>query len=215
MGDIPHEKQFHFRDGTSAKSLDELKGKIESISYDEFYGHVSDGKNDFANWIEHVLANKELATRLRSVGSIVETVELLNEELYPEEPQHDAHTESDDLQGRIEEQLFADHDETSQGGRGEKDDRSDRPALLFEPEVEEVDQPSVETDVTERFMDEPERREGQRVTTDEPPHVPITERLDLHPIHREEHMKFMVMQFLGGMLLGFIFGFILAKVIGI
>jgi hypothetical protein len=100
--DIPYEKQFHFRDGTSVGSLEQLKRKIESISYQEFYFHVNVEKNDFANWVYYVLREEQLAADLRKVTSIVETVEIINDYLHPR-PITAMRT---DAQSRIEQAIF-------------------------------------------------------------------------------------------------------------
>ena len=61
------EQQFHFPDGTSVSSVDALRDKIETISYDVFYHHVSDSKNDFANWVYDVFSDKKLAEQMNNV----------------------------------------------------------------------------------------------------------------------------------------------------
>lgn len=98
---IPPEKQFHFRDGTSIGSLDQLKEKLEGISYQEFYHHVNDEKNDFANWVRYVLRDEDLADDLEKVTSIVETVEIIGNYLQP----HPVEDTSEDLQTKIEDEL--------------------------------------------------------------------------------------------------------------
>jgi hypothetical protein len=100
--DVPYEKQFHFRDGASAANLEELKRKIESISYQEFYHHVNAEKNDFANWVQYVLKQEELAADLRKVTSIVETVEIINDFLHPQP----ITATRQDTQSRIEQTIF-------------------------------------------------------------------------------------------------------------
>jgi len=100
--DIPYEKQFHFHDGTAIGSLDQLKTKIETVSYQEFYRHVNAEKNDFANWIRYILKDERLADDLQKVGSIVETVEILEDYLHPRSPIA-SHA---DIQSRIEETVI-------------------------------------------------------------------------------------------------------------
>lgn len=98
------EEQFHFKDGSRIASLDELRDKIERISYDEFYHHVTGSRNDFANWIRYVLKDPQLADQLEKVDSIVETVELLNDYLQPK-PKRESFSSpeiSTDIQSRIE-----------------------------------------------------------------------------------------------------------------
>jgi hypothetical protein len=96
--DIPYEKQFHFRDGVTAANLQQLKAKLETISYQEFYHHVNSEKNDFASWIKHVLHDDRLADDLQHVSSIVETVEIIEDRLHPR-PVLASHS---DMQSRIE-----------------------------------------------------------------------------------------------------------------
>ena len=115
MNFLEQEKQFHFRDGTSISSLDALKEKIETISYNEFYHHVNSTRNDFANWVRYVLKDDSLADALDKTTSIVETVEVMNDYLHPR-----AHKSHDDMQSKIEESLGIDleepqRDETNQG----------------------------------------------------------------------------------------------------
>jgi hypothetical protein len=196
--DIPHEEQFHFNDGTSVASLEQLKEKIESISYDEFYGHVNEEKNDFASWVEGVLQQKELASKLQAVGSIVETVELLNEALYPEEVQQAEQKLKEegveDFQERIEEQLFAEAPEPE--------------PVMEEPVMEE---PVMENAEMETPLSKPPEMEGQPipgepVTTTEPAHTPITEMVS-KPATTPHH--FPVVQFLLGIVFGIVVGALL------
>ena len=94
-----HEK-FHFRDGSAAGSLEELRDILEHISYQEFYHHVNTEKNDFANWIRDTHSNAELADDLEKVTSIVESVEIINDFVHPLAKDHT----HDDIQSKIEEE---------------------------------------------------------------------------------------------------------------
>ncbi len=96
--DVPYEKQFHFRDGATAANLQQLKSKLETISYQEFYHHVNADKNDFASWIKYVLKDERLADDLQHINSIVETVEIIEDCLHPR-PVLSSRT---DMQSRIE-----------------------------------------------------------------------------------------------------------------
>ncbi len=219
MDEIPFEKRFHFQDGSDVKDLAELKRKIESLPYHEFYRHVNAEKNDFANWVEHVLRRKDLADRLRGVSSIVETVEILNEEIFPEDVLHAEEglkaRGGFDFQERIEEQLFS---------LEPKDEAAER-VPDFEEELAEtqMEVKEVEPDEERAVDDEeprlPSREEvalagrvpGAPVTSRERPHTPITQRVER--ADKEEHLRFVVKQFLYGFLFGIIVGLILGRIV--
>jgi len=219
--EVPYEKRFHFGDGTAVKDLAELKGKVETISYDEFYGHVNDEKNDFANWVEHVIGDSGLAERLRKVTSIVETVELLNEAVYPgESQQHEAELGDADIQHRIEEELFQEQGREAPREQAQPSEPAQSPEQAAPPadegsewtaeqeEGEEVALPSKEE------LELAGRTPGAPVTSNDPAHVPVTEKVG-KPVSSEEHLKFLVRQALYGFLIGLIVGFVLGRVISI
>ncbi len=59
------EESFWVNDGRILSNLIELKDALESMDESIFAHHVSKEKNDFADWIEHVLEDVELASTLR------------------------------------------------------------------------------------------------------------------------------------------------------
>jgi hypothetical protein len=220
--ELPFDKRFHFRDG-SAKSLKELKEKIETISYDEFYNYVNEGHNHFANWIEHVLHDEPLSRKLRQVTSIVETVEILNEHLH--KPKHPAKSD-EDFQARIEEQLFGMPEPVNEPPAVQF---APRPAIHVEPAHEEpfeplpmdLPEPPQEFSLDEPRLPEPAipsydelefqgRIPGAPVTTHEPAHTPITKTTQKPT---EEHMRFVVKQFMYGFLMGIVVGLILGRIV--
>jgi hypothetical protein len=77
----PHDKEFHFHDGTRAKNLLELVSKIETLADHDFHHFVNAHKNDFSNWIEHVLFDEAFAQKLREVHSKDETVQLIKDKI--------------------------------------------------------------------------------------------------------------------------------------
>lgn len=207
MEEMSWEKRFHFRDGTAARDIGELRAKIESISYDEFYRHVNGEKNDFANWIEHVLRNKELADRLRAVDSIVETVEIIEDAEKPAQKRGE-----DDLQARIERQIF--EPERTETLEPVQQVEEEVPELEIEVETpsEEIE-PKLPSSVETEFEG---RVPGAPVATAEPPHVPIKELAERHAEkNNEEQMRFFVRQFIYGFLFGLFVGFILSRIIGL
>jgi hypothetical protein len=47
------------------RSLDDLSEAINLIDPDTFHKHVNPDKNDFANWVEYVFGEVDLANQLR------------------------------------------------------------------------------------------------------------------------------------------------------
>lgn len=62
---VPVEISFYFKDGTNCQDVLSLAEKIESMAEEHFQNHVNEGKNDFAQWIEIVFKEPELANELR------------------------------------------------------------------------------------------------------------------------------------------------------
>ncbi|RME31046.1 hypothetical protein D6789_03915 [Candidatus Woesearchaeota archaeon] len=212
---IPHEKKFHFKDGTAAGTLQELKDKIETISYDEFYGHVNDEKNDFANWVEGVLGDSELATRMRAVKSIVETVELLNEKLYPEETERREallqERREPDIQAEIERKIFGEVEAPRE------DVAEDVPEIVepAPPEEHPAEQPHAAPAEQPTATKEPElSKEEVAAAAREAAHVPITRVVqDKLEEQKEEALRRTTKEFVYGLLLGIILGFVLGVII--
>jgi len=77
MINAPYDKEFIFRDGSRAKNIPELAERVIRLSDAEFGSFVNKDKNDFANWIEFVLEEKSLSSKLRMTYSKAETLSLL------------------------------------------------------------------------------------------------------------------------------------------
>lgn len=60
-----HEESFWVNNGQILANLVELKDALAEMDESIFSHHVSKEKNDFADWIEHVLEDAELASSLR------------------------------------------------------------------------------------------------------------------------------------------------------
>lgn len=61
----PGEQCFWVSDGKVLSNLVELKEALAQMSEDVFAYHVTKERNDFAEWIEHVLGDAELASSFR------------------------------------------------------------------------------------------------------------------------------------------------------
>lgn len=59
------EQAFWVTDGRTLSNLLELRDALASMTDDVFAHHVSKERNDFADWIEHVLQDVELASTFR------------------------------------------------------------------------------------------------------------------------------------------------------
>lgn len=60
------EYSFWMTDGQILNSLLELEGALGTMSMDVFSHHVTDDKNDFADWVEYVLDDHGCAAGLRA-----------------------------------------------------------------------------------------------------------------------------------------------------
>ncbi len=192
---IPKEKWFKFEDGDEVKNLEELMKKLERISYESFYNHVNDTKNDFANWAEHVFGEEELAESLRKVTSIVETVEVLNDFLNPQEEGLEDE-ELDDIQEMIEEELDIPppiHPSTSdKGAEAEKEAAEKSKEKESGRKVEKKGVGTVETEA--EFAEDVREAEAETASA-------------------SQMTKFIVKEFIIGMLFGLILGLILGRIL--
>ena len=71
---------FYFRNGEKATNVEEFYNEIRKVKAAEFDHHVSDEKNDFADWIEHI-GKKTLANKVRRQDNITQLRKLLKKEL--------------------------------------------------------------------------------------------------------------------------------------
>lgn len=63
--EIPDAQFFRVDGGAVLPSALALRAYLRTISQKEFDAHVTPQKNDYANWVEEVLGEKEIAKRLR------------------------------------------------------------------------------------------------------------------------------------------------------
>ncbi|MFH1211436.1 MAG: hypothetical protein V1659_00740 [Candidatus Woesearchaeota archaeon] len=74
---ISPEQYFYTADGQAYRSMAELAEGLLHMADEIFSVHVSQYKNDFANWIAHVFDNNELADILRSLKTREEMIRML------------------------------------------------------------------------------------------------------------------------------------------
>ena len=70
----PYDKCFFVNGGAVIKDMNELKHALETMSDDQFACHVSSGRNDFANWIEQILDDADLAGKIKRCKTRLSTL---------------------------------------------------------------------------------------------------------------------------------------------
>ncbi|MBN2013697.1 MAG: hypothetical protein JW778_00810 [Candidatus Altiarchaeota archaeon] len=66
LSDVPADKCFWVNNGWIMRNLQELPLALENMGEETFVYHVNKAKNDFHNWITHVIGDKTLAQGIKS-----------------------------------------------------------------------------------------------------------------------------------------------------
>jgi lipopolysaccharide export LptBFGC system permease protein LptF len=74
-------KEFILEDGRPLKNIYELLNSLTSMEPKTFKHHVTKRKNDFANWISHVLHDKKLAAEIKKAKTKEAMVKKINNRL--------------------------------------------------------------------------------------------------------------------------------------
>ncbi|MBI4359886.1 MAG: hypothetical protein HY564_02225 [Candidatus Jacksonbacteria bacterium] len=72
---------FWIHEGPSVKNLKELTSALKRLTNAQFAHHVNAGKNDFSNWIQEVLRDRDLAGKLRQCKTRLGTVRAIEAHL--------------------------------------------------------------------------------------------------------------------------------------
>jgi hypothetical protein len=67
LKNVPKNKEFVLADGRKLKDLKELAFALGDMADDVFWHHVNDAKNDFSNWVNSVIKDKELSEELTKI----------------------------------------------------------------------------------------------------------------------------------------------------
>lgn len=71
LKDVAEEWQaFWCNHGVIARNLSELSSSLASMTQEQFAHHVNAEKNDFASWVEQVLGDAALATKMRLLTTL-------------------------------------------------------------------------------------------------------------------------------------------------
>ena len=68
---------FYLSNGRTLKSIGELRHELKSMSEDVYTKHVCEDRNDFADWVQNIFQQKDLADDMRKLSSREEMIELL------------------------------------------------------------------------------------------------------------------------------------------
>lgn len=120
-------KFFWLRSGRGIKSVMELFEAVGEMPDDEFFEHVNEQKNDFANWMKHVFEDKPLADKIRPLRTKEQFQEVLYNEMLKEE--QGTKDKIRDIKGDTQKQIFKEDE-----GRFEKycDEESRKNEQVFD-----------------------------------------------------------------------------------
>lgn len=71
------EHYFYSKSGQVLKDIEDLFKCIKNISNEDFSHHVNSEKNDFANWVNDILLDKNFASALRKASSKDKMIEVV------------------------------------------------------------------------------------------------------------------------------------------
>ncbi len=79
---IPVAYCFEVSGGEILSDLADLYYSLREMDNEKFTHHVNEGKNDFADWVEEVFRERELANKMRQVSAKDEMVACLEDEVF-------------------------------------------------------------------------------------------------------------------------------------
>ncbi len=217
---VAEEHVFHFRDGKKAHNLMDLRNVIEKMPLDEFNHHVDEFNNDFANWVEFVYKNPELANDLRKVTTRREILEILDVELGKyfdsssdsgRDSSKDSSSSSDDFASSNDGSL-----NSSVGGDSIASEKSDSGSKLVEASSSSSDESPANSSAVDFKESSDSVSKTKKLLFEEPykpstpPQTIVTPDGELvHTISTQAVHHFIVKEFVYGVITGFILGFLL------
>ncbi|RLB07433.1 MAG: hypothetical protein DRG27_06470 [Deltaproteobacteria bacterium] len=79
LKDVDEDKVFYLKSGKVIKNLNQLLTEARRISADDFNHHVGEERNDFSNWVMHVLGDRQLAGKISLIKNKNELVSVLQD----------------------------------------------------------------------------------------------------------------------------------------
>lgn len=81
MQNVKPEHTFWAKNGTAIKNIKELANALKTMDHPTYNHHVTINNNDFANWAEHCLDDKQLANSLRNARNKHHSHRIVNEHI--------------------------------------------------------------------------------------------------------------------------------------
>jgi len=79
LSDAPPEKIFYMNGGRAVRNVEELSQAMEEMNEEQFSFHRNAEKNDFYNWILHVIGDVRLANELARAKTKETTLKKINQ----------------------------------------------------------------------------------------------------------------------------------------
>jgi hypothetical protein len=187
---VAPEHVFHFSDGKKAHNLKDLKKAMASMSSETFAHHVDNVNNDFANWVEFVYKNPELANSLRSSTSQQDMAKVLDLAI-----------------GKFIDTLVED----AFGDSSSSSIPSAQSMSMSTPQTTPVSPPVDKKESAEEKSDAAAKQPfAEQVKLSSPPQTMLdTDGKLVHSISTEAPHLFIIKEFFLGVAFGFLLGFIL------
>ncbi|MBN2094420.1 MAG: glycoside hydrolase family 57 protein [Candidatus Aenigmarchaeota archaeon] len=78
LNEVPAGKEFYCKDGKVFRKVEELAKAIRKLDTTTYKAHVDTTKNDFANWLEHVVGDAVLANKIRRAQNQTTMARIVN-----------------------------------------------------------------------------------------------------------------------------------------
>lgn len=85
LSDVPQSFYFNAADGTVIKNVAELHAFLKKADDATFKHHVSEDRNDFANWVRDIIKDKQFAEELSGANSKTGMIWIVGKRLFVEE----------------------------------------------------------------------------------------------------------------------------------
>lgn len=183
---------FYCKNGKVAHSLEDLAAILKDMPMDEFSHHVTPFKNDFSNWMMHVLQDAELAGTVRKCNTKEEALAAIKE-----------HMMRKDVSKRLEAYIG------EKVGQGIVKEVDSAPVLAIEA------QKQVREDLLEK-KGEMKKGEMQKPPIEVGIHETKKTEVRLGEerlVRKDIYTYFTLKEFILGVLLGFVLGFVVSKLL--